>query len=213
MRRVIFAALCAAALLAVADPASAATNGQLVLVSRNSPNALVTLNADGGGTRTLWSAGYNSSVSSPVWSPDGNRIAFVVDGRVKTISLATGVVTDLAAGSDPGWLPRGADVAFRRGQELLAVPAGGGAERTLAHLPDANTQALAWSPDGWIARTVLGELRVDALDGAGEDAIIGSADGRPAGSPDGGLLAYPANTGRIIAVNLDGDGVPVTLGS
>jgi Tol biopolymer transport system component len=213
MRRVIFAALCAAALSAVPGTASAATNGQLVLASRTAPNALITVNPDGGGTRTLWSAAGGSLVSSPAWSRDGNRIAFVVDGRVKAIALATGAVTDLAAGTDPGWTPTG-DVAFRRGQELLAVPAGGGAERTLGHLPDADTRALVWSPDGWIARVVPGgDVRIDALDGAGEDTIGGGAEGRPDWSPDGELLAYPAASGRIRVVSLDGDEVDATFGS
>jgi hypothetical protein len=211
MRRVICAALGAAALAAVPAGASAATNGQLVLVSRNTPNALITVNPDGTGTRTLWSAAPGSLLSSPVWSPDGNRIAFVADGRVKSIGLASGTVLDLAAGTDPGW--NSTEVTFRRGQDLLAVPSGGGAERTLGHLPDANTQALAWSPGGWIARTVSGELRVDALDGQGEDTIAGDAAGRPAWSPDGELLAYPATDGRIRVVALDGSGGDVTYAS
>src|SRR5690349_25148140 len=111
MRRVVSAALCAAGMMAVAGPASAATNGQLVTVSAYS--ALVTLNPDGSGVHRIFQAPAASAVTSPVWSADGNRIAFVLDGRVQALTLASGAVTDLAAGTDPGWTPDGA-VAFRR---------------------------------------------------------------------------------------------------
>ena len=204
MRRVIFAALCAAVLMAT--PASAATNGQLVTVSAGS--ALVTLNADGTGVHRILQAPVSSVLTSPVWSPDGNRIAFVLDGRIKALVLASGALTDLAAGSDPGWTPDG-DVAFRRGQDLLAVPAAGGAERSLGRLPDTATQDLAWSPDGWIVRrTGPGDLYLDTLDGSAEDSIGSDATGAPDWSPDGELVVFPArDLGPVhLAVNsLEGD--------
>jgi hypothetical protein len=212
MRRVIFAALCAAALLVVPGTASAATNGMLVVVT-NYPSTLVTVNADGTGVRTLWSAGADVPLTSPVWSPDGNRIAFVLNGRIKALPAAGGTPADLGAGTDPGWTPDGASVAFRRGQDLLAVPAGGGAERTLGHLPDGNTYALGWSPDGGIARSVFTELRVDALGGAGEDTVAGNANGRADWSPDGELLVYPAAglySHYVRVVSLDGDSEAAT---
>jgi hypothetical protein len=212
MRRVILAALFAAALTGVPETASAATNGQLVTAGEG---AVMTLNADGSGFHSVFVAPFGSFPASPVWSPDGNRIAFVLDGRIKALVLASGAVTDLAAGSDPGWTP-GGDVAFRRGQDLLAVPAGGGAERSLGQVPDAGTGALAWSPDGWIARTVGGELRIDALGGFGERTLASGTPGAPAWSPDGYVLAYPDNvSGRrgLRVVTLDGDTAPITFGT
>jgi hypothetical protein len=212
MRRVIFAALCAVALTSVPATASAATNGQLVTVGEG---ALVTLNPDGSGYKHVFDAPAGSALSSPVWSPDGNRIAFVLDGRIKALVLASGAVTDLAAGSDPGWTPTG-DVAFRRGQDLLAVPAGGGAERSLGQLSDTSTAALAWSPDGWIARTVGTDVRVDALDGLGEDTLVSGTPGAPEWSPDGYAVAYPdtfLGSRGLRFVTLDGDVTSLTGGT
>ena len=39
-------------------------------------DAIVTVNPDGSGVRTVYTAPH-SSLSGPAWSPDGNRIAFV----------------------------------------------------------------------------------------------------------------------------------------
>jgi hypothetical protein len=213
MRRVISAALCAATLLAVAGPASAAPNGQLVAVELRSPNALSTFNADGSGFHRLWEAPADAHLASTAWSPDGNSLAFVQDGRIKVLPAAGGTPVDLGAGIDPGWTPDGSAVAFRRGQDLLAVPAAGGAERNLGHLPDDGTTDLAWSPDGWIARSAFGGLRVDALDGAGEDVLANNSAGRLDWSPDGGLVAYAAAglyVHYVRVVSLDGDSEAVT---
>ena len=80
MRRVISAALCAATLLVVPGTASAATNGQLVTVDVGNPRALVTLNPDGSGVHRIFEAPAGLNLASPVWSPDGNRIAFTLEG-------------------------------------------------------------------------------------------------------------------------------------
>jgi Tol biopolymer transport system component len=41
---------------------------------------IVVMNADGPGQRVLWSDTNSTLVSSPVWSPDGNALAFPVRG-------------------------------------------------------------------------------------------------------------------------------------
>ncbi|HEX8708679.1 MAG TPA: S9 family peptidase [Pyrinomonadaceae bacterium] len=57
-----------------------------------------------------------SSASTPRWSPDGRRLAFVSGGQIQTIDIASGEikkVTNLATGAgDPVWSPDGRMLAF-----------------------------------------------------------------------------------------------------
>src|SRR5262245_9135194 len=131
MRRVIFAALCAAALMAVAGPASAATNGQLLAIANT---ALVTLNPDGSGMLTRWDPGYPHSLRSPTWSPDGNAIALADDGKITVFDLASGQARVLTAGTEdtsPTWSPDGQRIAFGRDNQVLTMARDGSDVQTL----------------------------------------------------------------------------------
>ncbi|WP_433616144.1 TolB family protein [Dactylosporangium sp. CA-139114] len=106
---------------------------------------------------------------TPVWSPNGLKIAFVRDGaaggsNLLTLSvktLGTTVVTTAVAGtydSGPDWSPDGTQLAFGRfvagsgyGTGIYRVPAAGG-RATLVTRPlagsDSHHTMPAWSPDG-----------------------------------------------------------------
>ena len=129
--------------------------------------SLYTVNADGSDLKRvgLFSAG--SIVSSPEWSPDGQRIAFVgvADGRPKlhSINLEDSILRDLAdpdAQQTPipntsysgrvSWTRDGSQILFHlartsplRGQTLYAVNADGSALRVLG-----NGLLGTLSPDG-----------------------------------------------------------------
>src|ERR1700742_3559572 len=108
----LFGALCCAGFLYCA-PAQAATDGQLAAIDRTTAgDRLVTLNADGSGLRTLLSG---TRMSSPAWSPDGNRIAVVDGDRLLVVDVAGGatqtvLTADGVAG--PSWSPDGTRIAF-----------------------------------------------------------------------------------------------------
>src|SRR4051794_25192669 len=120
MSRVTGALCCAFALLCA--PAAAATDGQLVAIARTpAGDRLIAFNPDGGGLRTLLSG---QRLSSPGWSPDGNRIAVVDGHRVLVLELATGAtrtVLDEQGAAGPTWAPDGARVALLRGPDVLTM--------------------------------------------------------------------------------------------
>jgi Tol biopolymer transport system component len=112
---------------------------------------------------TLTTLGGN--VSSPVFSADGNFIAFSWSGEgnsgtqrpgIYTVPVAGGTPVRLTSGLGgeewPAWSPDGNDVAFVREMRdrsgIFSVPARGGPERKLLDLRDDRYFWLGWSPDG-----------------------------------------------------------------
>ena len=94
-------------------------------------------------------------VQSPVWSPDGRRIAFVSrrDGKALYVMNADGsglrIVARVEPLATPAWSPDGRRIAFegrrdRHSVALYVVNADGSGQRTLARRGNAP----AWSPDG-----------------------------------------------------------------
>jgi len=147
--------------------------------------------------------------SNAMWSPDGQRVAFVWD-RAGVSNL---YVADAAAGGEPKaltsypvgsvgnafWSADGTKVHFARGGDLWQVAAGGGAPVATWTTP-APESNITMSPDGRrVAFVRSGDLNVRALaDGketrlAHDDKSVGGVSW----APDGAHLAYSAGADSI----------------
>jgi serine/threonine protein kinase len=90
------------------------------------------------GQRTIWIHRLDSSTSQPlvqttdalrpVWSPDGQSLAFVAQGELKRVSIAGGPATTIArtTARDLAWGPQDVILLGGLGKPLLRVSANGG---------------------------------------------------------------------------------------
>jgi Tol biopolymer transport system component len=145
-----------------------------------------------------WSDDYSS-----VWSPDGQKLAFVRTQKTEQIFVLDAVgnrMRRLAAGTDPAWSPDGKWIAFDRisGRriQIFVVPSGGGSARVIG-----KGLHPVWSPDSRSVAATGGGLFVMSRDGqrrrridrgAGESCGGGaeSPSERSAWSHDGRMLAF-----------------------
>ncbi len=171
-------------------------------------------------TRIVPFTSFPGQKSNPVFSPDGNQIAFFWDGGdgdeagiyVKLIDAGMPLrIASFPGGSGPAgfgpsglslaWSPDGRHIAFARkgnGGGIFTVTALGGPERKLTDL----TGAFAWSPDGKTLAIVGSDAPREPLSisllslETGERRRLTTpqagafGDGSPAFSPDGQSLAF-----------------------
>ncbi|HET6718689.1 MAG TPA: Tol-Pal system beta propeller repeat protein TolB, partial [Rhodocyclaceae bacterium] len=152
-------------------------------------------------------------IISPIWSPDGNSLAYVSFENKKPIvyvhSLASGrrhvAANFKGSNSAPAWAPDGRSLAVvltkDGGSQLFTVNADGSGVRRLARSPTIDTEP-RYSPDGaWIYFTSDrgGSPQNYRIPAAGGDAqritFEGAYNVTPRPSPDGKSMAYITSAG------------------
>jgi Tol biopolymer transport system component len=179
MALVTIAAIVAACLLTLVvrvEPAEATfpgKNGKIAFVARNLEQEgyadIYSVNPDGTGRVQLTDDPPDDT--SPDWSPDGTKIAYVhgeagdlfdpynYPGAVMVMNAdGSGKRKLLEEGSGPAWSPEGTKIAFSRDGDLWTVDAEGSGEDTLLaeSPPECGYYMPEWSPDG--SRLALTEL-------------------------------------------------------
>jgi Tol biopolymer transport system component len=187
--------------------------------SRGDLSGIYVMNADGSGQRRLtWS---RAGEYNPVWSPDGNRIAFArgVPGDIYVMNSDGSGRRDLTRGGlDDGWpvwSPDGRRVAFTRyngdSNDVWVMSADGSAQHEVTHDPVYTPGVVAsWSSDGRkIAfasdRDGHGGIYVVNADGNGGLHELTHDGGSPVWSPNGKRIAFVGD-GGVVFINADGGG-------
>jgi len=168
------------------------------------------MNADGSGQRRLTSALHVAW--SPVWSPDGSKIAFS-SGRggspdIYVINADGSRQRKLAPGLFPDWSPDGRKIAFtsvsdtaadqERTSDIYVMNADGSDQRKLA----AGLSPV-WSPDGRKIAFLHHGVRVMNADGTGQRRLGDSLpDVAPSWSPDSRQVLFARYSGEPVPADV-----------
>ena len=168
------------------------------------------------------------ALHAPVWSPDGQRLAFIAfegqhdsDDRVLyTIGVDGAELTKVAQLSrsrettaPPSWSLDGGELTFaaREGEQAVlyaAMPDGTGLREVWRSGPDGPSvpiSQVAWSPDGSEILFLSDQVYVVDSDGSGLRFLLRSGSTtRAAWSPDGSRIAVSYQGNAISTVSRDG---------
>ncbi len=196
------------------------------------PNHVYTMNPDGSGENQLTFSAYPAQDWTPVYSPDGTKIAFATNrgGQVQIgIMNADGtnqhvVPNDGNLGEMGSWSPDGTKLVFSTivggNADIYAINVDGSGQTRLTSDPAADG-APAWSPDGGkiaFTRTSGGATETHTMnaDGSGDTTLTNGGGFFPAWSPDGRKIAfvdhhYFGTVQNLFVMNRDGTN-PVQIG-
>jgi Tol biopolymer transport system component len=157
------------------------------------------VNADGTGRRRLV-RGAGADRSSPAWSPDGTKLAYVQSpAEIHVIDADGSGDRRLTSGVDPVWSPDGKSIAFARSvsgndTDLYRADVDGSMLTQLTSGPQWD-RAPDWSPDGSKIVFQRGRESVESIYVMGADGSVLRRLGcglcnHPAWSPAGDNIAY-----------------------
>jgi Tol biopolymer transport system component len=151
---------------------------------------------------------------SPVWSPDGERIAFA-NGAIYIMSVDGSVVRRLphsAPDAEPRWSPNGRKIAFineaREDHSRIGVMEPDGRRQRLLTPASDDDFAPTWSPDGrQIAFISRDNYAIEVMNSDGSNAhrlaTVRGDTFQLAWSPDGRRIAYTDGS-NIHVIDADG---------
>lgn len=175
--------------------------------------SIYVMNSDGSNRTRLTDGSFEAF--SPVWSPDGGRIAYVSDrdGSLDIWAMASdgsnpvNLTQNEAQDRWPAWSPDGEWIAFASVRdvlywELYVMRADGSDIQRLTWWDDASDWTPAWSPDGTrlaFASKRDGNWEIYTMDRDGSNLVRltddPADDTKPAWSPDGSRIAFESMRG------------------
>lgn len=221
----VFALVAASVFAATAALAAApGSNGRLAFETPvDTTTQIATVDAEGSGRRVLTAA--ENGAFAPAWGPGGLKIAYVADGAIDIVDLASGETSALleASGfalSSPAWSADASKLAFigedlATGQfDLWTANADGTGLMNLTDDSAVDAEPV-WTPDGsklLFATDRDGNFEIYQIDADGQNAtnLTNDVDDDrdPDVSPDGAMVVFvrivPEADPAIWVMNADG---------